>query len=44
MIVRLDSRPELYVLTNHHVIAGAKEGDTSITLHDGRVLRPAGLE
>lgn len=41
VIVRPTVGSSLCVLTNHHVIAGADPADIAITLHDGRVLRPA---
>lgn len=31
----------LFVLTNHHVVEGAKERDISICLLDGRVIKPS---
>ena len=40
VIVRPSHRNDLFVLTNHHVIAGAQAKDIRITLHDGRVLKP----
>jgi S1-C subfamily serine protease len=40
VIVRLDSRPGFFVLTNNHVIAQARPEQISINLADGRLLRP----
>ena len=43
VIVRSESRPGLFVLTNNHVISGADPGDIHINLHDGRLIRPQGI-
>jgi S1-C subfamily serine protease len=40
VIVNFDSIRGTYVITNNHVVAGAKAADVAITLHDGRVIRP----
>jgi serine protease Do len=40
VIVRPDSETGRYVLTNHHVVEGARPEDVEITLHDGRAIRP----
>ena len=40
VIVRADTGPARYVLTNNHVIEGAAERDTQVFLHDGRAFRP----
>ena len=41
VIVRLEDSPVRYVLTNNHVVEGARPEDVSIHLLDGRVVRPA---
>ncbi|QDV37829.1 S1C family serine protease [Tautonia plasticadhaerens] len=43
VIVRSDSRPGLFVLTNNHVISGADPADIHINLHDGRLIRPQAI-
>ncbi|CAN5313454.1 hypothetical protein BH11PLA2_BH11PLA2_41840 [soil metagenome] len=40
VIVKFDSLPGTFIITNNHVIAGAKAEEVSITLSDGRVIRP----
>ncbi len=40
LIVRADDSPNRYVLTNNHVVEGARAEDVTIYLHDGRVLKP----
>ena len=40
VIIRTAGRRGLFVLTNNHVIADAKPSQISITLQDGRLLRP----
>ncbi|MGL6073559.1 MAG: S1C family serine protease [Fimbriiglobus sp.] len=39
-IVRLPGFRGNYVLTNHHVISGARTGEITVTLADGRILMP----
>jgi serine protease Do len=39
-IVRLPNSVGLFVLTNHHVISGARPGEITVTLADGRILLP----
>lgn len=41
VIIRLNKRPGFYVLTNNHVIADAAPEQITISLADGRILRPA---
>jgi S1-C subfamily serine protease len=41
VIVRLESKPGYYVLTNNHVITHAKVEQITVNLADGRVVRPA---
>jgi S1-C subfamily serine protease len=41
VLLRADGRPGLLVLTNNHVVAGAAPGQITISLADGRLLRPA---
>ncbi len=41
VLVRLDSRPGFYVLTNNHVIALAKPEQVTVNLSDGRLFHPA---
>jgi serine protease Do len=43
VIVRPDEARGLHVLTNNHVVEGASVGDVTITLHDGRTLKPIRL-
>ncbi len=40
VIVRSDRSPGLYVLTNHHVVDGAKPAKIRVFLHDGRSIPP----
>jgi len=40
VIVKLESRPGFYVLTNNHVIAGARNDQITIHLADGKIFRP----
>jgi serine protease Do len=40
VIIRSDRSSGLYVLTNHHVIDGAKPADIRISLQDGRSILP----
>lgn len=40
VLVKLDSRPGHYVLTNNHVISGARNDQITIHVADGRILRP----
>jgi S1-C subfamily serine protease len=41
VLVRMDGRAGYFVLTNNHVIAGARPDQITVHLADGRVLRPA---
>jgi serine protease Do len=41
VLVRPEGRPGTYVLTNNHVIANAAPAQITVSLADGRVLRPA---
>ena len=41
VLVRVDGRPGPLVLTNNHVITGAPLGQITVSLADGRLLRPA---
>lgn len=40
VIAQFDGIRNMFVITNNHVIAGAKPEEVSITLADGRVLKP----
>jgi S1-C subfamily serine protease len=40
VVIRVDGRPELMVLTNNHVIAQAPPEQITINLSDGRLLHP----
>jgi serine protease Do len=40
VIIRSNRRPGLYVLTNHHVVDGAKSASIRVRLHDGRSILP----
>jgi serine protease Do len=40
VIVRSDKSPGLFVLTNHHVVGGARPDRIRVFLHDGRSLTP----
>jgi serine protease Do len=40
VLVRADGQSPVYVMTNHHVVTGARTQDIAITLYDGRVLEP----
>ena len=40
VIIRSNRRPGLYVLTNHHVVDGARPTKVRIFLHDGRSILP----
>jgi serine protease Do len=40
VIMHMDGRPGVFVLTNNHVIAQARPEQISINLADGRLLRP----
>ena len=40
MIIRSSRGPGLYVLTNHHVVDGAKLLSIRVYLHDGRSIFP----
>jgi S1-C subfamily serine protease len=41
VIIRLDSRPGHYILTNNHVVAQARPDQITVSLSDGRVYHPA---
>jgi serine protease Do len=41
VIVRPEHGRGVYVLTNNHVVEGARTADVNIVLHDGRVLHPS---
>lgn len=41
VIVKLDRRPDYFLLTNHHVVSGAETAQINIQLADGRLLRAA---
>lgn len=41
VIAQFDGQPGTYVITNNHVVAGARPEEVSITLADGRVLKPS---
>lgn len=41
VIVKLDNRPGLYVLTNNHIIEGSTARDVLLMLADGRLLHPS---
>lgn len=43
VIARFDGAPGAFVITNNHVVAGATAEEVSVTLADGRVLRPTKL-
>ena len=40
MVVRLAGQRGCFVLTNNHVVGGAKPGEITVTLADGRILMP----
>jgi S1-C subfamily serine protease len=40
MIVRLAGQRGCFVLTNNHVVGGAKPGEITVTLGDGRIVMP----
>jgi serine protease Do len=40
VIVRPDAGRGLYILTNHHVVAGSAPRDVAVLLHDGRSIEP----
>ena len=40
VIIRSNRGPGLYVLTNHHVVDGAKVASIRVFLHDGRSILP----
>jgi S1-C subfamily serine protease len=40
VVVRLEPLRGLYVVTNDHVVAGAKANTISVTLNDGRIFQP----
>lgn len=40
VIVKVDNKPGYYVLTNNHVIAGARNDQITIHLADGKIFRP----
>ncbi len=40
MIVRLAGQRGCFVLTNNHVVGGARPGEITVTLADGRILMP----
>jgi serine protease Do len=40
VLTNLDGVSGVYVITNNHVVSGAKAAEITVTLHDGRVLRP----
>ena len=39
-MLRIDGFRGTYVVTNNHVVGGAKPGDITVTLHDGRIQQP----
>ena len=41
VLVRIDSHPQTFILTNNHVIAQAAAEQVTITAADGRLLKPA---
>lgn len=41
VLLRPDGRPGTFLLTNNHVVSGAAPGQITVSLADGRVLRPA---
>jgi serine protease Do len=40
VIVKLDAKPGYFVLTNNHVISGARNDQITIHLADGKIFRP----
>lgn len=40
VLIRIDGQPQTFVLTNNHVIAPTAADQVTITLADGRLLRP----
>lgn len=40
VLARFDGVSGTYTVTNNHVIAGAKPGEITVTLYDGRIIRP----
>lgn len=40
VLIKFDGVTGVYAVTNNHVIAGAKAGEITVTLHDARILRP----
>lgn len=43
VLLRLQGKERVYAVTNNHVVAGAPAKDITVTLHDGRILRPEQL-
>jgi S1-C subfamily serine protease len=41
VLVQFDGVRGVNVVTNNHVIAGAKAAEITVTLHDGRIVRPS---
>jgi serine protease Do len=41
VLIHLDGQPEIFVLTNNHVIAQTAPQQVTITLADGRLMKPA---
>ncbi len=40
VLLRLDRENGIFAVTNNHVVSGAKADEITVTLHDGRIVRP----
>jgi S1-C subfamily serine protease len=43
VLVEFDGVPGVFAVTNNHVVSGARAEEVTVTLHDGRILRPSKL-
>ncbi|QEL16877.1 S1C family serine protease [Limnoglobus roseus] len=41
VLLTFEKQPNVFAVTNNHVVSGAKAEEITVTLNDGRILRPA---